>query len=1505
MTFTHKRHVLLVALSPLVFSVWPCEDGWIHNRFSCYGIFNHENKLESKTWSEARDACRGRNTDLVIINNEEEQVFVYNNSYGSTDASEGYWLGLSKPAGTGKWSWVDGTEVTLRYWTGVNGTGSNSHCALIWKHERPFGWSTVDCKEKRRWMPCEDGWIHNRSSCYVVFDHENKLERKTWSEARDACRGRNADLVVINDEEEQALLYNNSYGSTDASEGYWLGLSKPAGTGKWSWVDGTEVTLRYWTGVNGTGSNSHCALIWKNERPFGWKQKHTFKCVVICLGILCVILAAMLITRTLYVFLSELQHSKFNQSALLAYKDHLGEVVGNLTSADENLVMSHSNLSRSCGILQNETQELRTELEAKIKEASRLKLTCAQSPIDAYCHTEYKSSVCRPCEDGWIHNRSSCYVIFDHENKLERKTWSEARDACRRRNADLVVINDEEEQALLYDNSYGSTDASEGYWLGLSKPAGTGKWSWVDGTEILDRSERYRVQFPLCTNMEKRTEETLWLEYCVLQGEKTMDTWYGNLSVQLKSKLGRLISTAFNIVGYQEKCYLQSLYEKSVLREAHKILDDPTHILNQELEFLPSGRRLRMPNCRLKRSTPGTPEAVRRRRRRCERRQTRGKRGGVWSRLRANPFKTPLPTIFLSNACSIRNKMDEIRLRLSTQKHMDNCNSLIFTETWLDSATPAAATELAGHTNYRADRTADSGKKTGGGLCIYLNNSWCTNTTILALSQLYKCIHKCLVAHPESTFIVAGDFNHANLKTVLHTFHRNVKCATRGNNILDQVYTNIAHAYRAQAYPYLGLSDHVSLLLHPYYTQKARSTRPVVRSVRTWPEDAIPRLQDCFDSTDWDYIDQGTQAYSAARAALRRGISSAKLVNKNRIVAHSSNSWQVWEGIRAITDYKGVSSPPVNSSATLAEELNIFYAHSACATSTPGKQWDQMEYMGECSKTLTPVFTTIFNLSLATSRLPACFKSATIVPVPKQSKVTNLNDYRPVALTPIAAKCLERLVITHIKAAIPPSLDQYQFAYRKNRSTEDAIAIVLHTLLQHLEHRSTYARLLFVDFNSAFNTILPNKLHNKLHGLGLSTTLCNWILDFLTNRTQYVRVGKHTSSTLTINTGAPQGCVLSPLLYTLFTYDCSSSSPSTHVIKCADDTTMLSLITGNDETAYRREVQLLTAWCSSNNLALNTKKTKEVIVDFRVTVSEDLSWGRNIASATAKAQQRLYFLRKLRWSRLPQRLLLMVNFYHCAVESVLTYGLLVWFSGCTSAEKEAIHRVVRAAGKIIGVILPDITTVYTSRCMRQVENILQDYLHPAHHPFQLLPSGRRYSNLSRSCDILQNETQELRTKLEAKIKEASRLNLTCAQSTIDAYCRIDNKRSACRHCEDGWIHNRFSCYVIFHYEYELVWKTWSEARDDCRRKGADLVIINDKEEQALLYDKSFGSTDASKGYWLGLSKPAGKWGWVDGTEVTLRSERYQVQFPLCTNMEKRKTLWLEYCGLQREKTMDV
>ncbi|KAI3352195.1 hypothetical protein L3Q82_005164 [Scortum barcoo] len=106
-------------------------------------------------------------------------------------------------------------------------------------------------------------------------------------------------------------------------------------------------------------------------------------------------------------------------------------------------------------------------------------------------------------------------------------------------------------------------------------------------------------------------------------------------------------------------------------------------------------------------------------------------------------------------------------------------------------------------------------------------------------------------------------------------------------------------------------------------------------------------------------------------------------------------------------------------------------------------------------------------------------------------------------------KCFERIVLKHIKDIIPAGL-QGGFAYRYNRLTEDAFSIALHTALTHLQLPKTYVRMLFVDFSSAFNTVIPDKLILKLHNLGLPSSLCHWIRDFLTNRPQVVRIwGQH------------------------------------------------------------------------------------------------------------------------------------------------------------------------------------------------------------------------------------------------------------------------------------------------------------------------------------------------------------------------------------------------------------
>lgn len=144
-------------------------------------------------------------------------------------------------------------------------------------------------------------------------------------------------------------------------------------------------------------------------------------------------------------------------------------------------------------------------------------------------------------------------------------------------------------------------------------------------------------------------------------------------------------------------------------------------------------------------------------------------------------------------------------------------------------------------------------------MCIYTNNIWCRNaetvdshcspdleyltvrcrpvylphefTVIMvtavyipldananiALGELHRAVSSQQISHPEAVHIIAGDFNHAELKSILPKFNQHVKCATRGVNTLDKVYSNIQEGYRARPLPHLGLSDHMSMLLIPAY----------------------------------------------------------------------------------------------------------------------------------------------------------------------------------------------------------------------------------------------------------------------------------------------------------------------------------------------------------------------------------------------------------------------------------------------------------------------------------------------------------------------------------------------------------------------------------------------------------------------------------------------------------------------------------------------------------------
>ncbi len=320
--------------------------------------------------------------------------------------------------------------------------------------------------------------------------------------------------------------------------------------------------------------------------------------------------------------------------------------------------------------------------------------------------------------------------------------------------------------------------------------------------------------------------------------------------------------------------------------------------------------------------------------------------------------------------------------------------------------------------------------------------------------------------------------------------------------------------------------------------------------------------------------------YKASCYALRRAIRAAKHLYRERIESHFqlNDSRRMWQGLKTICSSGNNSSAEVRADPLLAEELNTFYGRFKCnggttlpiseqASSRQSSRQSSDDYaitfseddvrrelkrvnvrkaagpdgitgrvLRSCANQLAGLFTSIFNESLATSVVPTSFKKSVIIPVPKNSKPSCLNDYRPVALTSTVMKVFERLLKKHICSSIPATLDPLQFAYRPNRSTDDAISQVLHSSLTHIDSKNgNYVRLLFIDYSSAFNTIVPNKLADKLSDLGLNTSLCDWIQDFLTAIPQVVKVGQFTSNSITLNVGALQGCVLSPLLYSLYT----------------------------------------------------------------------------------------------------------------------------------------------------------------------------------------------------------------------------------------------------------------------------------------------------------------------------------------------------------------------------------
>ncbi len=293
----------------------------------------------------------------------------------------------------------------------------------------------------------------------------------------------------------------------------------------------------------------------------------------------------------------------------------------------------------------------------------------------------------------------------------------------------------------------------------------------------------------------------------------------------------------------------------------------------------------------------------------------------------------------------------------------------------------------------------------------------------------------------------------------------------------------------------------------------------------------------------------------------------------------------------------------------------------------------------------------------------------------------------------------------------------------------------------NLDKRNTYVRMLFVDYSSAFNTIVSSKLVVKLPALGLNNSLCSWIPDFLTGRRQVVRVSSNISFPADPQHWSPSGLYSQPSpVLPVHAWLCSHAKLQRHQQICGWHN-------GGRSDHWRRWISLQRRGAHPDTL--NISKTKELVVDFRRRTSHhhrrdssgagqqlQVPWRKHHQGShldyshtvsSKKGPQRLFFLRLLKKFGLSSKIL--KQFYSCIVESILTGCITAWYGKCTALNRKAMKRIVQTAQHIVGGKLHSLQDIYTQWSVRKARKIIRDSCHPSDELFSLLPSGRRYSSI--------------------------------------------------------------------------------------------------------------------------------------------------------------------------------
>ncbi|GFV57532.1 probable RNA-directed DNA polymerase from transposon BS [Trichonephila clavipes] len=413
---------------------------------------------------------------------------------------------------------------------------------------------------------------------------------------------------------------------------------------------------------------------------------------------------------------------------------------------------------------------------------------------------------------------------------------------------------------------------------------------------------------------------------------------------------------------------------------------------------------------------------------------------------------------------------------------------------------------------------------------------------------------------------------------------------------------------------------------------------------------------------------EDVQNWRKSVALLRKEILTAK---RNR--ANTSSTEPLRVGNRVLTNDMDISNSFNSFYSTKQRlkralrpdrkllELREAVGHIRCAKS-PGPNNFHPEFLKHLGCNALSVLLTLYSHSWKYG-VPAIWKKAIVVPIPKKNKpLDDLNSYRPISLTSILSKVMERMITSRLDWYLETNnlLTSSQAGFRKCQSTNQQVVFLGQSIKDALDQRHS-ALALFVDFEAAFDKVWWLKCIQKLQTLGVCNNMLMWIRNFISQRFSAVQFGNAISSFKQSETGLPQGTVISPILFNIFINDLPdllASDGLTNTALFADDIAIWCSTPKRDQsklnTILNLTLERLHLWCIENNMTVNLKKTtcqfftlnrqpfspqlvyngmpvqqSDVSIYLGCALDNKLKWTKHAELVVSKARKRLSILKRL------------------------------------------------------------------------------------------------------------------------------------------------------------------------------------------------------------------------------------------------------------------------------------